>query len=121
MANLVSLKEIKYILEGFAKKQSSSLDGKIMEFFSEFYDLEALELLFVVEEPRIQGHVARSLNANFIALIPKCDKPKTFNDFKPISLCNLVYKIIMKVISNHSNPMLSTFLTKEKCSCLDDH
>lgn len=58
--------------------------------------------------------------ATFIALIPKSDKPETFNNFHPISLCNLVYKIITKVISNRIKPMLSKFLTKEKFGFLDN-
>ena len=37
---------------------------------------------------------------NYIALISKSSKPKTLLDFRPISLCNLVYKIISTTISN---------------------
>ncbi|XP_058763625.1 uncharacterized protein LOC131637081 [Vicia villosa] len=40
------------------------------------------------------------INGSFIALIPKCKKPSTSKDFKPISLCNVVLKIITKAIAN---------------------
>jgi hypothetical protein len=39
-----------------------------------------------------------SYNSTFLALIPKVDCPDTFNEFKPISMCNFLYKIISKVI-----------------------
>ena len=39
-----------------------------------------------------------SLNSTFITLIPKKDSLDTFYDFRPISLCNLVYKMVTKVI-----------------------
>ena len=41
-----------------------------------------------------------ALNATFITLIPKCDKPTSFSNYKHISLCNLVYKVISKLTAN---------------------
>jgi hypothetical protein len=52
----------------------------------------------MVEESRLKGMVSGALNATFLALIPKSDKPDTFEGFRPISLCKLTYKIITKNI-----------------------
>ncbi|KAH9648147.1 reverse transcriptase domain-containing protein [Citrus sinensis] len=41
-----------------------------------------------------------SLNHTYIALIPNTEKPKKVTDFRPISLCNVVYRIIAKAIAN---------------------
>ena len=38
-------------------------------------------------------------NSTFLALIPKIDHPLSFEDFRPISLCNFAYKIIGNIIS----------------------
>ena len=38
-------------------------------------------------------------NAKVIALIPKSNKPTNFGDFQPISLCNIVYKMIAKILT----------------------
>jgi hypothetical protein len=62
----------------------------------DFFDLLGNDLLEVVEESRRLGKVSGALNATFIALIPKSDKPDSFGGFRPIALCNLVYKIITK-------------------------
>lgn len=35
-----------------------------------------------------------------IALISKVKDPKSVNDFRPISLCNVLYKVIAKVVAN---------------------
>ena len=68
-----------------------------MEFFLAFFDILGTELVNMVEASRLEGRVTPSLNSTFIALIPKKEKPFSFADYRPISLCNLVYKLISKV------------------------
>ena len=52
-----------------------------------------------------------SINSTFLTLILKCEKPNIFAYFHPISLCNLIYKLISKFISNGLKPFLSKVLT----------
>jgi hypothetical protein len=73
----------------------------------------------MVEETRSSGHIAGSLNSTFLALIPKVNKPVNFGDFRPISLCNLVYKVISKVIVVRIKPILSKALSAEQLGFLE--
>jgi hypothetical protein len=71
-----------------------------LEFYIEFLDLLVDELLRVGEESRTLGRIYGAINATFIALIPKKSNPLTFNDFRPISICNFLFKLISKIIAN---------------------
>lgn len=53
------------------------------------------------------GFVELELVGTLIVLIPKGDSPVHSKNFSPISLCNVNYKIITKVLVNYLRPFLS--------------
>jgi hypothetical protein len=110
----VSEKELLEVLQSFQKGKSPGPDGWPIEFYLGFYDLLGSDILKVVEESRINGHIHEPLNSTFIALIPKTDNPSSFDDFRPISLCNCLYKIISKVISRRLKEILSRNISSEQ-------
>jgi DNA-directed RNA polymerase subunit F len=102
----VTLKELKSILENFKKEKSSGPNGWSVEFFTFFFDLVGGDLLEMVEDLRRRGHLCEGINSTFLSLIPKENKSISLDDFRPISLCNLCYKVISKVIANRLKLML---------------
>jgi hypothetical protein len=115
----VLVDELKEVLHGFQKDKIPGLDDWPVEFFIGFFDLIGKDILEVVEESRKVGHIHAPLNSTFIALIPKIDNPQSFEDFHPISLCNVIYKVIAKVIAKRLNPILSASISKEQFGFLD--
>ena len=52
-----------------------------------------------------------SLNHTHVALIPKVKNPKSVTDFRPISLCNVLYKSVTTVIANHLKALLPEIIS----------
>ena len=51
------------------------------------------------------------LNHTFIALISKFAKPRKVSDYRPISLCNVIYRVVAKSIANRMKPILSQIIS----------
>eukprot|EP00253_Pinus_taeda_P029650 PITA_29650 len=110
----VSKEEVEATIKSMAKEKSPGPDGWSIEIFLHFFELIGAEITEVVEEARKKGEVYSPFNATFIALIPKKEVPESFEDFRPISLCNSIYKIIAKVIENRIKTILSRHISMEQ-------
>ena len=51
------------------------------------------------------------LNSTNIVLIPKVQSPESISSYRPISLCNSVYKIITKIIVGRLRPYLDKLIS----------
>ena len=49
-----------------------------------FFHMLGNDILEMVEQTRIEGYVPDDIISTFISVIPKCDKPGRFSDYRPI-------------------------------------
>lgn len=68
------------------------------------------------------GSMPPHITHTFISLIPKIKKknPEKAKDFRPISLCNVVYKIISKTITNRLKKILPKLVSESQSAFLSD-
>lgn len=52
-----------------------------------------------------------TINNTLLVLIPKVEKPEFISQFRPISLCNVIYKCITKIIVNRLKPILPKLIS----------
>ena len=60
------------------------------------------------------SYMLKELNKTEIVLIPKVKNPESMSQFKPISLCNFVYKVISKVMVNRLKPYLGELISENQ-------
>ena len=65
----------------------------------------------VIKKIFTERTVPEYLNRTLIALIPKIQSPETLSNYRPISLCNTVYKIVTKIIVARLRPHLDKLIS----------
>ena len=75
-------------------------DGFHAYFFQQYWHLVADDVCNVVLQVLRGNPMPSGLNDTFITLILKVSNPKTVSQFRPIGLCNVVYKLITKFLVN---------------------
>ncbi|GJV76710.1 RNA-directed DNA polymerase, eukaryota, partial [Tanacetum coccineum] len=95
----VSLEEIKEVVWDCGSDKSPGPDGFSFGFIKRYWNMMKNDIFAAISEFFNNGDIPIGCNASFITLIPKIESPLVVNDFRPISLIGILYKIIAKIIS----------------------
>ena len=98
--------EIVQVVRDLEGDKATGPDGFTMAFYRHCWRLVKKDVLAVFDEFFQYCKFEKSLNATFIALIPKKNDASNIRDFRPISLAGSVYKILAKVLANHMRMVL---------------
>jgi hypothetical protein len=85
-------------------------DGFHARFFQRNWLVLKEEITTAIKHFFSEGVLPEGSNDTIIALIPKTKNADYLKDFRPISLCNVVYKIISKCMVNRMRPLLDSLI-----------
>lgn len=100
MAAIPTDAEIRETLFSLPKNKAPGPDGFTVEFFTYSWDLVGSDVINAVKAFFINSELPRQVNSTVISLIPKVPGADKLSDFRPISLCNTIYKVISKIIAS---------------------
>ncbi|KAL0455380.1 UNVERIFIED_CONTAM: LINE-1 retrotransposable element O protein [Sesamum latifolium] len=90
--------DVKTAVFDIAEDKAPGPDGYLAAFYKAAKLAIDDELTNAVQEFFNTGKLLKQINATLLTLIPKVAAPSTVGDYRPISCCNVLYKIITKII-----------------------
>lgn len=91
--------------------KSSGLDGFGVVFYQQHWPTVGSDVCDEILSILNKRSMSSSLNSTFITLIPiKCNVEFVM-DYRPISYCNVLYKLVSKSITNRLKPMMNSIIS----------
>lgn len=81
-------------------------DGMSVFFYKKYWDVVGRDVTKEVLSILNEGGPLNDWNETIVTLIPKIKAPMTMKDYRPISLCNICYKIVARALTNKLRPIL---------------
>ena len=110
LTGLVSKEEVKHALMCMKSHKLPNLDGFQFVFFKKYWDTIQNNIWQLFRKAFVEGYSKEKLVETLVVLIPKLDHTKQFRDFLPISLCNILHKLISKVLVHRLCPYLEEII-----------
>jgi hypothetical protein len=89
-------------------------DGLNAAFYKATWNWSKQDVHQLVSDFYTNSTLPSELNRTFITLIPKKHNPVLPQDFRPIGLCNVVYKIISKTLADRIKPHLPAYISQSR-------
>ena len=96
-------------------------DGFPPLFYKQYWSKIGAEVLDAVIGVLNSGILPHELSHTFLTLIPKIKSPRRVGDFRPISLTNVLYKLIAKVLANHLKKFLPQLISETQSAFMSSH
>lgn len=106
-----SEEEVKNALDSIGDLKAPGPDGMPAVFFKKFWSIVGDQVTKEVLHVLRRGDIPEGWNNTIIVLIPKSAAPESLKDLRPISLCNVVYKLIAKVLTNRLKLILPDIIS----------
>jgi hypothetical protein len=110
----VSEEEIMGAIRHFGPYKASGPDGFSAHFYQKYWHVIKFDLSQMVQYVQKFGRMGGAINSAFLALIPKEINSSSFSRFHPISLCNVSYKIISKIIATKIQKLLPNLISPQQ-------
>jgi mannosylglycoprotein endo-beta-mannosidase len=108
----VSDADIKHALFAIADDKAPGPDGFSSCFFKKSWDVVGQDFCLAMRDFFESGALLKQINHCIIALIPKSANASSTSDFRSISCCNVIYKVInAKILAVRLSHALATIIS----------
>ena len=90
--------------------KAPSLDGMPPPFFQKFWSTVGGVVTKTILDFLNLGITPTKFNETHIVLVPKTESPKRVTEYRPINLCNVIYKLASKTLANRLKKILPSII-----------
>ena len=106
LSSTFTAEEIKAALFQMGPTKAPGPDNMNALFYQKYWHVVGDDMITAVLDFLNSGNMIPEINYTHIVLISKVKFLEKNSDFRPISLCNVIYKIISKVLANKLKQIL---------------
>ena len=106
--------EVEVALKQMAPLNAPGLDGMLPIFFQHYWNSIGDDVVKAVLSCLNSKKILLGLNHTFITLISKVKSPEYITEFCPIALCNILYKLVSKVLANGLKRVLHLIISESQ-------
>ncbi|XP_061358638.1 uncharacterized protein LOC133302833 [Gastrolobium bilobum] len=116
LARVPSREEIRSVVFKMGKFKAPGPDGLQAVFFQNHWNTVGESVCKLIVDIFLDPKKVKDINKSLICLIPKKDSPENMKEFRPISLCNVVYKAVTKIITKRLREFMPRMVAPNQCS-----
>ncbi|KAL0439785.1 UNVERIFIED_CONTAM: hypothetical protein Slati_2461500 [Sesamum latifolium] len=107
----VTADEVKQAVFDIDETKAPGPDGYSSGFFKAVWPIVGREVTQAILDFFATCKLLKQVNATLLSLIPKVQQPTLVTEFRPISCCNVLYKVVTKIIVQRMSGLLSSLIS----------
>ncbi|KAL9691865.1 hypothetical protein QQ045_012292 [Rhodiola kirilowii] len=119
LVRAISLNEITAIVKSLPSCKAIGTDGFNAEFFKASWNVIGPDVVRSICCFMHTGVMHSGINSTYLALIPMIKNASCPKDFRPISCCNVVYKIIATMLANRLKPVIKYLVNQSQSAFIE--
>ncbi|GLT38165.1 hypothetical protein SLA2020_124300 [Shorea laevis] len=109
-------REVETALFSIPSNKSPGPDGFTSGFYKAAWSIIKNDVTAAVLDFFDSGKILKQINATNITIVPKVSCPNVVSAYRPIACCNVIYKVISKLLTQRINEVLSMLVSSNQAT-----